>query len=391
MTKLKDIVSFKTGKLNSNAACKNGDYPFFTCSQQTFKTNTFSFECEAVLLGGNNAAGVYPLKYFLGKFDAYQRTYIIETLDDNVLLNRFLFYTLRPKLSLMQSHSSGVTTKFLTLGILNNIEIEVPTTKIQEKIASILAAYDELIENNNKRIKILEEISQNLYQEWFVNFRFSGYEETVFVDSDLGKIPKMWFVSNVPDAIDVNPRMSFDRNVDKPFVTMGELSTNGMTFFYSERKKGGSGAKFRNHDTLMARITPCLENGKTGYVKCLDLDEVGFGSTEFIVLRSKSLCPEYVYLLSRSESFRSKAIKSMSGASGRQRVQIGCFDNYLFAHPSESILKEFKGIVEPIFQQVYLLASKNCNLCASRDLLLPKLISGEIDVSKIDIEGINDE
>lgn len=72
--KLSELVSFKTGKLNSNAAVLNGKYPFFTCSQETYLTNTYSFDCECCLLGGNNANGVYPLKYYNGKFDAYQRT-----------------------------------------------------------------------------------------------------------------------------------------------------------------------------------------------------------------------------------------------------------------------------------------------------------------------------
>jgi type I restriction enzyme S subunit len=88
--KLKDVVSFKTGKLNSNAAVPDGVYPFFTCSQETFLTNTYSFDTECVLLAGNNAAGVYPLKYYKGKFDVYQRTYVIRTLDNQRLINRYL-------------------------------------------------------------------------------------------------------------------------------------------------------------------------------------------------------------------------------------------------------------------------------------------------------------
>lgn len=144
--KLGELVTFKTGKLDSNAACEDGEYPFFTCSQETYRTNTYSFDCEAVLLGGNNANGVYPLKYFRGKFDAYQRTYVICTKCENILFNRYLYYALRPKLSLLQSHSSGVTTKFLTLGILNNIDLEIPAKISQEKIIEILSAYDDLTE-----------------------------------------------------------------------------------------------------------------------------------------------------------------------------------------------------------------------------------------------------
>lgn len=86
--KLAELVNFKTGKLDSNAAVPNGEYPFFTCSQETFRTNTFSFDTECVLLAGNNANGIYPLKYFYGKFDAYQRTYVISAYDDLIENNQ---------------------------------------------------------------------------------------------------------------------------------------------------------------------------------------------------------------------------------------------------------------------------------------------------------------
>jgi type I restriction enzyme, S subunit len=89
--KLGELVTFKTGKLDSNAAVPDGDYPFFTCSQETLRTNTFSFDTECVLLAGNNATGIFPLKYFKGKFDAYQRTYVVRPSDTNVLNTKFLY------------------------------------------------------------------------------------------------------------------------------------------------------------------------------------------------------------------------------------------------------------------------------------------------------------
>ena len=124
--KLGDIVTFKTGKLNSNAATPNGTYPFFTCSQETFRTDTYSFDTDCVLLGGNNANGIYPIKYFSGKFDAYQRTYIIRALDEQNLSNRYLFFALKPKLELLKSISTGAATKFLTLTILKDIDFNLP-------------------------------------------------------------------------------------------------------------------------------------------------------------------------------------------------------------------------------------------------------------------------
>lgn len=201
--RLGDLVSITTGKLNSNAAMPNGRYPFFTCSRETFRTDTYSFDCECVLLAGNNAAGIYPLKYFRGKFDAYQRTYIIQSRDNRRLDNRFLFYKLQPKLELLKSISTGAATKFLTLTILNDLALAVPPLEAQVKIVAILSAYDDLIENNKRRIKILEEMAQLIYREWFVNFRFPGHEKVKSVDSELGKIPEGWEVSSVAEAFDI--------------------------------------------------------------------------------------------------------------------------------------------------------------------------------------------
>ena len=118
---LGDHVTIKTGKLDSNAATQDGIYPFFTCSRETFRTDTHAFDTEAVLLAGNNAAGVFPIKFFKGKFNAYQRTYVIETATPDQLDTRYLFYSLQPQLEYLKSISTGAATKFLTLTILTRI------------------------------------------------------------------------------------------------------------------------------------------------------------------------------------------------------------------------------------------------------------------------------
>ena len=115
---------------------------------------------------------------------------------------------------------------------------------------------------------------------------------------------------------------------------------------------------------------------------------MGFGSTEFIVLRSRTVSPEYVYLMARSEEFRDNAIKSMSGATGRQRVQEGCFDKFFIAHPTIDLLQAFRAMVTPMFRLIYALSLKNKNLRTTLDFLLPKLISGEISVEQLESEAI---
>ncbi|MBN2256492.1 MAG: hypothetical protein JW704_01555, partial [Anaerolineaceae bacterium] len=115
-------------------------------------------------------------------------------------------------------------------------------------------------------------------------------------------------------------------------------------------------------------------------------DTVALGSTEFIVLRSKTLSPEYVYLMARSDEFRDQAIKSMTGATGRQRVQVACFDEFMIAHPDGATLEHFVAQVQPMFCSIHNLAERNEVLRRTRDLLLPRLVSGQVDVSALEID-----
>ncbi|MCX7038019.1 MAG: restriction endonuclease subunit S, partial [Spirochaetes bacterium] len=201
------------------------------------------------------------------------------------------------------------------------------------------------------------------------------------VASSLGNIPTSWEVKRAPECVDINPRVVVPRDGEKPFVPMGCLSSDSMLIADIKSREGNSGAKFQNGDTLFARITPCLENGKTGFVQFLpDAQAVGFGSTEFIVLRSRTLTPEFVYCLARSDEFRGVAIKSMSGATGRQRVQEQCFVDFQIAQPPRALLDQFSAIVAPSFRLIYKLDLQTQNLRRTRDLLLPRLLAGKVEV-----------
>lgn len=280
------------------------------------------------------------------------------------------------------SLSTGAAQGVLNTQAIAALPVPIPPLRTQYRIASILSAYDDLIENNTRRIAIFEEMARRLYEEWFVHFRFPGHEQVRMVQSELGLIPEGWSVTNASIAIAINPATKIQKYGAKPFVAMNCLSDNSMIISGQGTREGNSGSKFKNGDTLFARITPCLENGKIGFVQFLANEQsVAFGSTEFIVLRSKTLCPEFVYTMARSNPFRDNAIKSMSGATGRQRVREACFDTFKFAHPDVQTLKLFSETANPIFRLINTLSIKNTKLRAQRDLLLPKLISGEIDVS----------
>lgn len=262
--------------------------------------------------------------------------------------------------------------------------LHLPTQRV---IGNVLGAIDDLIANNRRRMEVLEEMARAVYREWFVNFRYPGHQDCPLVGSDLGLIPDGWGVAPASNAITINPRIKLDKSVDHPFLTMGDLDERGMGCRPSQVRRGGSGAKFEQADTLFARITPCLENGKTGLVQTLADGEVGLGSTEFILMRGEDVGPAFTYCLAREENFRKHAVASMSGASGRQRVRNECFDTYLLAVPPRDVADAFEERVEPLFAHVAVLTDETLTLGQLRDLLLPKLVTGQIDVSALDEDG----
>ena len=162
-------------------------------------------------------------------------------------------------------------------------------------------------------------------QRWKATTRdFRKTSPTLFpdrlVDSEMGAIPEGWVVSRLTEMVDINPKRSLRRGQIAPYLPMANMPTRGHVPDSVDVRPFGSGMRFANGDTLVARITPCLENGKTAYVDFLPDNEVGWGSTEYIVLRPQLPLPnQFAYCLARSAGFREFAIQNMSGTSGRQR------------------------------------------------------------------------
>lgn len=154
---LEETCTIKTGKLNSEAAVLNGIYPFFTCSQETYRTNTFSFEQEAVLLAGNNASAIYPLKIYCGKFDAYQRTYVISS-KNKLVSNKQLYFVLKQQLNEFKGISSGTATKFLTMKILAPIPVIIAPEDIANSFINATNKMFETIFQNQREMEYLNEV-----------------------------------------------------------------------------------------------------------------------------------------------------------------------------------------------------------------------------------------
>ncbi|UKL00596.1 restriction endonuclease subunit S [Brevibacillus brevis] len=281
----------------------------------------------------------------------------------------------RKRLSLL---GSGTNISNLNQKVLSQISVPIPERSIQRQIIEVLSPYDYLIENNKRRIALLEESVRLLYKEWFVDLRFPGHEHVKIIDG----VPIGWRRVFVPEIIEINPAERVEKGKEIRYVPMSSLSETGMTINLREvenRDKPTSG-KFRNGDTLFARITPCLENGKTAYVNFLQQEEVACGSTEFIVLRGIRVSSYFVYCLARTYDFREHAIKSMIGSSGRQRVQISCFNEFQLVLPPNPLLEQFNEVARNCFESLANLQRQNDILIEARDLLLPRLMKGEIQL-----------
>lgn len=137
---LGDLVNIKTGKLDANAAVEGGKFPFFTCSRDIFAIDTYAFDCEAILLAGNNAVGDFNVKHYNGKFNAYQRTYVITVNEKQRVLYRFLYFQMLKSLKKFKAQSVGAGTKFLKLGMIKELEIELPSLDEQQRIVSTMDA-----------------------------------------------------------------------------------------------------------------------------------------------------------------------------------------------------------------------------------------------------------
>ena len=179
---LGELVSFVTGKLNSNAAVEGGEYPFFTCSKQTFWIDRYAFNTEAILLSGNNAQAVYSVKYFKGKFNAYQRTYVITIKDTTQISYPFLEQMLTSSLSRLQAVSIGSSTKYLTLGLLTHLPVAVPRYPDGVQIGEWLNTIDRKIAEHDAKQNLLQGLFRTLLHELMTaNIRVDEFDINVSI------------------------------------------------------------------------------------------------------------------------------------------------------------------------------------------------------------------
>lgn len=167
--KLSEIADITTGKLNANQAVETGEYPFFTCSKDIFRIDKYAFDTEALILSGNNANGVFDVKHYKGKFNAYQRTYVITIKNENVIKYRYFHYQLNMHLDLLMRQSIGSMTRYLTLPTIQNLDIIIPPLEEQQKIVAELEHERKLVDNAKQLIDIMQnKINFTISQLWSV-------------------------------------------------------------------------------------------------------------------------------------------------------------------------------------------------------------------------------
>ena len=375
--KLKEISFIKTGKLDANAAKADGEFPFFTCDPNTLRIDKWAYDTEAVLLAGNNASGNYTAKYYNGKFNAYQRVYIIESSNKQQLNTRYLCYVLNQQLRLLKTISSGSTTKFLTLGMLHGLDIFLPKIEVQNHIVSFLTAYDDLIENNQRQIKLLEEAAQRLYKEWFVDLRFPGYENAKIVDG----VPEGWRNREFCDIVSI-------MSGGTPKTDKKEYY-NGCIPFYTPKDSDGS---FFAFDTITHISQLGLENCNSQYYPAgtvIITARGTVGKTTILAvpmamnqscyaLKCDDLkCPYYLFFALNREV---EKLKTMANGGVFNTIIVRTFDQINLMVPLDDVLKSFALLITPVMEEIKSRMEQNHLLKEARDRLLPKLMNGELEV-----------
>ncbi|MGK8594637.1 restriction endonuclease subunit S [Staphylococcus aureus] len=384
---LSEISDYKTGRLNSNAAIENGKYKFFTCAPNPLTINSYSYDDDVILLAGNNANGIFHINRFNGKFDAYQRTYIIKPKFDVIDID-YLYYYLKFKLNFLRSQSIGSATKYLTKPILDNLEIYSPKSKRKETIiSSILKILDKKIELNKRIIANLEELSQTLFKRWFVDFEFPDEDGNPYkssggemIDSELGEIPKNWKVNKLKEFTKKISSGGTPSRKVKDYWEYGEI----MWLKTKEVKEKmivtteenitdlgllKSSAKIINENSTVIAMYGATA-GQIAYLGCKM-------ATNQACCTIESEYPNFIY---NYFVYNANYIKTLSSGSAQQNLNKKIIEDLKLLVPSLKVLNHYESSVNSNTSLIKSLTLSNLKLQELRDTLLPKLMSGELEI-----------
>ncbi len=304
----------------------------------------------------------------------------------------FVYYLLRTQTDILQNVASGVATPIVNKTSFAKLKVCVPPLPTQRKIAAILSTNDDLIENNTRRIKILEDMAQTLYREWFVHYRFPEHENVQMVESKLGQIPQGWEVKQLADLVltqygytesatedEVGPKFVRGKDINKTTY----IDWGAVPFCPIDAKKH---AKYQLDvgDILVIRMA---DPGKVAIIE-KDINAVFASYLIRLKLRSTFLSPYYLFYALLDARYQNYVDGASTGTT-RKSASAGVITDFGLVIPTQDVRKSFEELITSLRKSLNNLLEKNANLRQTRDLLLPKLISGEIDVSELDINKDN--
>ena len=406
---VKDIGRVVTGRTPPTKITDyfGDEYPFVTPSDMRSekwisKTDRGLSSKGASLLKRNrvpaNSVVVSCIGWQMGKvakvrYDSFTNQQINSIIPHGSVDSDFLHYSLSTRREELKTLGSvGTRTPILNKSRFEELTVSLPPLPIQQKIASVLSAYDDLIENNTRRIEILEEMAQAIYREWFVNFRFPGHEKVGMVESELGPIPEGWEAKSLGEVCSyinrgIAPKYDDESEsivVNQKCVRNGRLNL-GLARRHSKRVppekliRFGDGLINSTGVGTLGRVTQVY----------IDIEKTTVDSHVSIIRPSNQLTVDYfgLALLNLQSQFEHMG----QGATGQTELNRQSISNTLVVVPDSSIQESFSKIIAPMRRNAVLLDTKNTNLRHTRNLLLPKLISGEVDIEAVDIEAEADE
>ena len=381
--RLGDVVRFGNGKAIKPGG--TGVYPVYGSNGIIGGSDEFRHENGVVI--GRVGAYCGSVVYCPTKFWASDNTLVAYPGSDSVD-TKFLYYLLAD--AKLSRYAGGAAQPLVTQTVLKQVEVLVPSLPIQRRIAGILSAYDELIENSQRRIKILESMARALYREWLVHFRFPSHESVPRIPSPLGEIPQGWDVKKLSELLSVDKGVSYNGaglTVDgNPMVNLKNIQAGGG--FRRDATKPYSGDFKPRHtvkpgDVVLAN-TDLTQAGNVVASPAL-IPNLGDGKPILIshhlyaVRPVEGIPPLFVYHLMRTEDFRGFAKGFAIGTTVLGLPKEGVL-NYSFACPPPVLIRDFVARVAGVHELMEALHDRIDNLRRTRDLLLPRLLSGQIDV-----------
>lgn len=378
--KLKQVLKIGNGK--DHSILQDGEYPVYGSGGLMRYVDSYLYEGESILLPRKGTLS--NIQYVDGKFWTVDTCYY-SVIDKNIAYPYYLYRLL--KSCDLSGLDSGASIPSMTSKTYYGIKVELPDVQTQQKIASILSAYDNLIENNNKRIKILEQMAENLYKEWFVRFRFPDYQNTEFENG----IPNGWKVENLDDfgiTLDTGSRPSggIDDSLCNGVPSLGAEAIKELAEFdyssvkyvpieYYEKMKRG---KFDGNAILLYKDGAYI--GKTTIFRN-GFPFVKFAVNEhvFLIKANNFAYQNYLYFtLHQKEYFYT--MQNLNRNAAQPGLSQPDIKRVKIVVPVESVVEKYNQIIEPLLDVVFQLAKINRNLIKQRDMLLPRLMSGKLEV-----------